>query len=280
MRLLIADGGATKTEWILLENRLVKYRFMTNGFNPNYAPVSAFENVLRSDFPASFPVEVDEIRYYGSGCAAEDNCVLVKTAIQKRFPRADVAITHDLMAAAHATLGRNLGIACILGTGSNSCLYDGNRIIGQGISLGYLVGDEGSGCHIGKEVVRSFFYEMMPEELCRQFDAEYGLDRGSFVNRLYHDAQPSKYLASFSRFAGNHQDHPFIKDLCTRCFNAFIDSFICRYDGYSSLNVSFVGSVAYHFQAILRDALNERGISVGQVLQSPAEGLIRFYTSE
>lgn len=282
MRLII-DAGSTKMEWILLDGNIVKQRFLTEGFNPNYSERQALENIISSVetyHGASLPNnEIQSIYYYGTGCGNEQNCKSVNEVFQNRFPHANIHVTHDLMAACHALLGREEGMACILGTGSNSCVYDGKDIIERAVSLGYLLGDEGSGMHIGKEVARGYFYGFMPEELRERFDSTYRMELTDFIQHVYHEEQPSKYLASFARFAGEHLTCPYVHDLVKDCFNAFVEAFILRFDQSKSLKISFVGSVAYHFRDILRESLDDYGLTLGEVMQTPSEGLIRYYQS-
>ena len=275
MRLII-DAGSTKMEWILLDGNIVKQRFYTEGFNPNY---SEKQCLVETCHGVSLPNGIQSIHYYGTGCGNEQNCQIVKEVFQPYFPNAGIHVTHDLMAACHALLGHEKGIACILGTGSNSCVYDGEIITEKAISLGYMVGDEGSGMHIGREVVRAYFYGFMPEDLRHKFEAEYHLELKDFIQHLYHEAQPSKYLATFAKFAGENHEHPYIKGLLKDCFKDFIEAFILRYEECKSLKISFIGSVAFHFQDILKESLMEYGLTLGEIMQAPAEGLIRYYQS-
>ena len=275
MRLII-DAGSTKMGWIFMEGHEVKAHFVTKGFNPNY---SDRQCLVETCHGASLPNEIQTIYYYGTGCGNEQNCQTIKEVFQSRFPHAEIHVTHDLMAACHAALGHESGIACILGTGSNACLYDGERITERAVSLGYLVGDEGSGKHIGSEVVRAYFYGFMPEDLRRQFDETCHLELRDFIDKVYHQPQPSRYLATFAKFAGEHQSHPFIKELVKGCFKAFIEAFVLRFEGAETMKVSFVGSVAYHFQNLLKESLADYGLAMGEVMPSPAEGLIRYYQS-
>ena len=287
MRLII-DAGSTKTEWIVLDGKTVKTRFTTEGFNPNYSDIQSLERLVETRLIASPDNEIpfsrrdksaslQEIHYYGTGCGSEQNCQLITEVFHNRFPEAEIHVTHDLMAACHAVLGHEKGIACILGTGSNSCLYDGADIIEKAVSLGYMVGDEGSGMHIGREVVQAYFYGFMPEDLRQEFHSTYHLELKDFIQKLYHDEQPSKYLASFAKFAGEYQHEPFIHDLVKGCFKAFIEASILRYKDGKSLKISFIGSVAFHFQDLLKESLMEYGLSLGEIMQTPAEGLIRYY---
>ena len=275
MRLII-DAGSTKMGWILMEGHEVKAHFVTKGFNPNY---SDRQYLVETCHGASLPDEIQSIFYYGTGCGNEQNCQIIKEVFQSRFPHADIHVTHDLMAACHAALGHESGIACILGTGSNSCVYDGNDITERAVSLGYLLGDEGSGKHIGGEVAKAYFYGFMPEDLRQQFDETYHLELRDFIDKVYHQPQPSRYLASFAKFAGEHQSNPFIKELVKGCFKAFIEAFVLRFEGAETMKVSFVGSVAFHFQSLLKESLADYGLAMGEVMSSPAEGLIRYYQS-
>ncbi len=275
--ILIVDSGSTKTEWILVEGNEVKNRFQTNGFNPNYSTIQDLIAIVETRLVPTLQAEPQSIHYYGTGCGSEKNCLMIKEVFQRYYPQAEITVTHDLMAACHALLGHNEGIACILGTGSNSCVFDGENITERAVSLGYLVGDEGSGMHIGREVVKAYFYGFMPEDLRQSFEETYHLELKNFIQHLYHVEQPSKYLASFARFAGKHQDHPYIHALVRDCFDAFAKAFLLRYQSCKSMKISFVGSVAYHFQDILKECLEGYGLTMGLVRQTPAEGLVAYY---
>lgn len=277
MRLII-DAGSTKMGWILIDGLEVKAHFVTKGFNPNYSPMQDLVETCRG---ASLPNgNIHSIYYYGTGCGNEQNCQLINKVFRDRFPKAEIHVTHDMMAACHAVLGHEKGIACILGTGSNSCVYDGENIVEKAVSLGYLVGDEGSGMHIGKTVVKEYFYGFMPEDLRQKFAEIYRLALPDFIQTLYHDAQPSKYLASFAKFAGENQSHPYIRALVKDCFKNFIEAFVCRFADCKTMKVSFVGSIAYYFQDLLYESLADFGLTMGEVMQTPAEGLIRYYQQQ
>ena len=290
MRLII-DAGSTKMEWILMKENVVKSRFMTEGFNPNYSDRQCLENIINlvetrliaspnNDCPVSRgdkSTSLQAMHYYGTGCGNPQNCQMIKEVFQNHFPNAEIHVTHDLMAACHAVLGHEKGIACILGTGSNACVYDGEKLVDKAVSLGYLVGDEGSGMHIGKGVLRAYFYGFMPEDLRRQFEAKYHLELKDFIQHLYHEAQPSKYLASFAEFAGEYKAHPYVQGLVKGCFKAFVEAFILRFDECRSLKVGFVGSVAYYFSDVLEETLADYGLTLDKVLKAPAEGLVLYY---
>lgn len=280
MSLLILDAGSTKTEWVLLHEGTVASHGLARGYNPNYADPSVLKTILKKEMPKDLPT-VDEVYYYGSGCGSESNRELVARMLRTRFKKVKtLSVTHDLMAVCHALLGHEKGIACILGTGANSCVYDGYDVVEQGVSLGYLVGDEGSGCYIGRKLVRAYFYDFMPLELKLSFEMAYHLKINDFIDNVYHQPEASKYLAEFTKFAGEHQAHPFIQQLLRECFCDFIKAFVLRYKDGRKLPVSFVGSVAWVFQDQLREALESEGLTLGPVMQSPMEGLIQFYLND
>lgn len=280
MLILIVDAGSTKTECIVMRDGRVERRFLTRGYNPNYNSPTILGELLYQDIPQAIS-DVDAVYYYGSGCGATQNKELVAQQLRARFPQVQkMMVTHDLMAVCHAVLGHEKGIACILGTGANSCLYNGQEITEQAVSLGYLLGDEGSGCYIGRKLVRAFFYEQMPLELMLSFKQSYNLEIKELIHHVYHEQGASQYLAQFTKFAGEHLDHPFIQHLVKGCFSDFIHAFVLRYKDCRSLPVCFVGSVAYYFQELLQESLEAEGMSLGKVRQTPAEGLIRFYQVE
>lgn len=261
-----------------MNGEMVADRFTLGGYNPNYNDSKVMDDLLYCDLPKNFPV-VDAVYYYGSGCGSEANRDALARQLRERFTEAkEVLVTHDLMAVCHAVLGHEKGIACILGTGANSCLYDGHDIVDQAVSLGYLVGDEGSGCYLGKKVVRAYFYNLMPLELKLLFEQSYHLEIKDFIHHVYHENGASKYLAQYAKFAGENQQHPFIKQLVKEGFKEFLNVFVLRYPDAHSLPISFVGSIAYYFQELLQECLEEEGLTLGKVRQTPAEGLIRFYT--
>ena len=267
MMRLIADAGSTKITWVLQVQGQEKLRCETPRFNPNYPELSVLENMV-SRLP-DIPAGVETVEYYGTGYGAEANRKNIEKVLRHHFPQARIEVDTDIMGAARALFGNQPGIACILGTGANSCLYDGHAIVNQAVSLGYLVGDEGSGCYIGRKLARSYFYGFMPEDLRASFQQEYSLDLPGFINQVYHQPEASKYLAGFTCFAGLHQSHPFIQQLVSTCFDEFVEAFILRYEPCHLLPVGFVGSVAWHFQDLLRNVMEGHSLRLETVLKSP-----------
>ncbi len=276
---LIIDCGSTKADWVILNGEEVVSKFQTEGFNPNYTDKNTISSIiLDNQSYKTYIQEITEIYFYGTGCGNQDNCSLIENVFKSIFLNANIIVTHDLMAACHALFGNKEGIACILGTGSHSCHYDGNGIINKAVSLGYIIGDEGSGNHIGKQLLRDYCYKKMPTDLSEKFENEYDTEIPSIIDNIYHKNQVSKYLASFSRFAYENIEHDYIKNLCSKCFDEFIEYFILRYETSKDLKIGFVGSIAYYFQELLSERLENHKLRLGKVIKSPIEGLIEFHS--
>lgn len=277
MRLII-DCGSTKADWVLLDNSKVLKRFKTEGFNPNYISEDSILNIINNESSYKEHIRsISEIFFYGSGCGNSNNCNKIESILKSIFINAKIYVTHDMMAACHAILGTKKGIACILGTGSNSCYYDGISITEHAVSLGYILGDEGSGSYIGKQILRDYFYNNMPNDLSQRFKEEYNISVTETINNIYHESQVSKYLASFAKFAYLNKEHEYINDLCSRCFDEFIDNFILRYEYAKENEIGFVGSIAYYFQDIIKQRLENKNLKLGKVVKEPIDGLIGFH---
>ena len=191
------------------------------------------------------------------------------------FPKAKANVYPDTLAACHALFGRNAGVACILGTGSNACVYDGEKITQSIVSLGFMLGDEGSGCHIGKRIVHDYFYKIMPDDLHAKFDANYHLDRDTLLKNVYHGEAQSRYLAKFAQFANENIDNQYIKDLVSDCFEEFVN--MGTWHTASVQDFAFVGSVAFTFKDILLQVLDNHHLKCSKILKNPMDGLVEYY---
>ncbi|MBQ4206067.1 MAG: hypothetical protein II662_05365, partial [Bacteroidales bacterium] len=221
---LIIDCGSTKAEWVVLDGENVAKRFITNGFNPNFTENETIKNIIVEAKNVIDNQEVSKIVFYGTGCASEANQNKVAMIFAMTFKINDIEVYPDSLGACHALFGRNAGVACILGTGSNACVYDGEKITESIVSLGFMLGDEGSGCHIGKRLVHDYFYKIMPPDLMAKFDDKYHLDRETLLNNVYHGDAPSRYLAEFARFALENIENQYVKNIVTECFESFVQS--------------------------------------------------------
>lgn len=273
---VIAESGATKTDWVILDADKIISRHHSSGFNPFLESRERLDAILFDELTASVD-EVDEVFYYGAGCSTEDNKTMVAEALSRRFNVAHVEVNTDIMAAARAVAGNDKSIVGILGTGANACLYDGNTIIAKAPSLGYILGDEGSGSYIGKMLLHSYFYNKMPKDLRDSFRETYPIQLHEVLNNIYGKERPSKYLGEFAMFAAAHQSHPFIAALCEKAFEQYIELFIEPLMTNASLTINMVGSVSFYFQELLRHSFNERHISVGTIVKDPSQGLIDYH---
>jgi glucosamine kinase len=276
---LIADSGSTKTTWALVEKGILKKTINTPGLNPYFHTSESVEAILLADLvPGVVPDDIHEIWFYGAGCSTENKNKILKDALSIWFRKSRIHIFHDILGAARALFGNEKGIACILGTGCNSCYYDGADIHSKVPSLGYIFGDEGAGSNIGKALMEAYLKNRLPDDLRDEFKKTYKLSLEDILNALYNQPFPNRFLASFSAFISPRQNHPFLRVLVKRSFQAFFDEQVRQYEDHTCATVSFVGSIAYHYRDILMETAFENGIKVGVILKSPLEGLIRYHT--
>jgi N-acetylglucosamine kinase-like BadF-type ATPase len=279
--LLIADSGSTKTTWTLMENRRMVSSIQTAGMNPYFIASETVEAILKADLVPHVPADfVKEIHFYGAGCSTENNNNMLRDAMKLFFRKASVSVYHDILGAARSLLGKQKGIACILGTGCNACYYDGEEVLSLVPSLGYLFGDEGAGSNLGKTLMENYLKNKLPAEIKAEFEQLYNLSLEDILNALYNRPFPNRFLASFSEFIAPRQNHPFFHNLVKRSFQSFIDEQIRKYPDHENLTVSFVGSIAWHYRDILLETAEENKLHVGTLLKSPMEGLIRFHRNE
>ncbi len=278
--LLIADGGSTKCSWCLLDDAHSPTVFRTEGYNPYFWDTPAIAaSLARGVPPAVRAAPITAIHYYGSGVLSAAKAEVVAGALRQVFPQAgQVHVAEDLLAAARALLGPTPGFAAILGTGTNSCLYDGQRITQVVESLGYSLGDEGSGTAIGRVVLRDYLRGRLPAALAAQLRATYQLGEVSEVlDRLYIQPLPNRFLASFAAFAGQHYHAPYCQAVVAQAFEAFFAQIVTQYPGYQQRTFNCVGSVGYHFRAALAAAATRHGMAVGQILETPVAALVRYH---
>lgn len=275
--ILIADSGATKAEWCLLRNGRKK-TFFTQGISPYFLNTEQIRDLLGKELrPQMKNVEIDNLFYYGTGCANPANARSVKKALGLVFPEAAVDVHHDLMAAARALCGRKKGIACILGTGSNSCYYNGKKIVKNSPGLGFILGDEGSGAYLGKKVIQYYLYGTFDEELRGRFDATYTTTTAEILESVYKKPLPNRYLAGFTRFLADNRGHYMIENIIEDGLNDFFFNHLCKYRETWSLPVHFAGSVAFGFQDVLQQLCSSYEFEMGNVMKNPMEGLVDYH---
>lgn len=282
--MLIADSGSTKTAWRYISPDRQIHQHFTQGFNPYFQTkdqISAeIKNVLLPELIVKNGEQPEKVFFYGAGCSSEDKCRIVKEAIGENFPGSEIEVHHDLLGAARATCGRNEGIVAILGTGSNSCLYDGDEIVDNVPSLGFILGDEGSGAHLGKALVRAWVYRELPKELNKRFEERFKTTKDEILESVYKKPLPNRYLASFSKFVFQNSTEPFIAAMVARCFEEFFDRHIVKYSGYDVLPMNVVGSVGFYYSNILRAVATEKGVFIDKILEAPIAGLSLYHLNE
>ena len=275
---LIADSGATKAEWCLLKDGKIKTIF-TQGISPYFLNTEQIRDLLLKELkPNLARVTPAEIFYYGTGCANPQNAKSVKKAIQQVFATADVEVNHDLMAAARALCGRKKGVACILGTGSNSGYYDGKKIVKNSPGLGYVLGDEGSGACLGKKVIQYYLYKTFDDELRGRFDLTYTTNAAEILENVYKKPLPNRYLAGFTQFLVDNRGHYMIENIIEDGLNDFFFTHLCKYRETWTMPVSFAGSVAFGFKDVLQHLCSSYEFELGVVMKNPMAGLVEYHS--
>ena len=278
---LIADSGSTKTTWCVADKGSAVAQRLTGGMNPFFQSEEEMRRLLVEELlPGLKGFAITQIFFYGAGCAFPEQTEAVRRAVLSLWNGADVRVESDLVGAAHSLCGDEAGIACILGTGSNSCLYDGRSIRQQVSPLGFILGDEGSGAVLGKLLVGDCLKGQLPPEISRRFLEEYRLTPQIILDRVYRQPFPNRFLASLSPFLARHLDVPEVRRIVFGSFQSFFRRNVMAYEGYDRLPVHFTGSVAYYYRPVLAEAAASVGIRLGNVVRDPMDGLIRFHAPE
>ena len=279
--ILIADSGGSKTDWRLIKKDGSIAQANAPGFNPYYQPIDDLKkNVKEILLPQINDHRVNKIFFYGAGVSSVKNQLTIKSAFLEFFPEAHIEIGWDLLAAARALCGHEPGIACIMGTGSNSCLYDGEKITDNVANLGWILADEGSGANIGRKFLVDYLRNKLPEKLAAQFHQRFPLSREEFLEKVYQQEKPSAFLASFAKFIFQHLKEPYCYKLIYDSFAEFYENNVMKYENYQNLKVHFTGSIAFYFSNVLRQVANDKGITVKNILEGPIAGLTLYHQGE
>lgn len=274
--ILIADSGSTKTDWCMAEGGKPLKQLTTKGINPYFQTEDEIaEDITHNLLPQLGTFHPDAVHFYGAGCTA-DKAVVVRRALTRCLTNGTVEVCTDMLAAARALCGHRSGIACIMGTGSNSCYYDGEKIVQNVSPLGFILGDEGSGAYLGKLLVGDILKNQMTPELKEKFLSQFNLTPADIIDRVYRKPFPNRFLASLSPFLAQNLNEPCIHSLVLNSFKSFLKRNVMQYD-YQNHEVHFIGSVAYYYKDVLAQATDEMGIRLGTILESPMEGLIAYH---
>ena len=275
---LIADSGSTKTAWCLSYSSQIVKRFETVGINPFFQTEDDITIQLRETLlPQIVGNDVENVYFYGAGCADPVKNKVFEGLLKLVVGAKEAFVASDMLGAARGLLGRESGIACILGTGANSGVYDGEKLVKGVYAGGYILGDEGSGGVLGKLLISDWVKKQMPQDVYDALTEEYGLTYLGVVDMVYKQPFPNRWLAQFTKFMSAHREHPYIHILLVEAFKAFFERNIKQYDEWKTLEVGFVGSIAFYFNAELREAAAMCGVKLGKVMQNPIEGLVKYH---
>lgn len=275
--LLIIESGSTKSDWVLLNNDQRTY-FSTIGLNPYFHDEDAVESAINANLElADLGDKINAVYFYGAGCSADHLNAIIKRGIQRVFKHAKIVIDHDLTACAYATYTGEPAISCIIGTGSNSCFFDGKAISEKVPALGYILGDEGSGTYMGKRLLADYLYNRLPESLYAALRNEAGLTKDEIVDHVYKQPNANVYLASFVPIIYKFKEEVYVRRLVVEGFKQFLSVHVCSFDNYKEVPVHFVGSISRLFQQELEEACAYYEVRLGNVVQKPVDGLVNYH---
>ena len=273
---LLADSGSTKTTWCMIDHDKNVKTCTTGGINPFQLGRDEILHLLETEFTLP-PASYSKIWFYGAGCAYTDSNQIVYDALSRYFDTSEIEINSDLLAAARSLCGKYPGIACILGTGSNSCYYDGKEIVQNILSLGYVLGDEGSGNHLGRKLLSEILGKRLSPAISDIFFNTYPVTINEILDSVYRKPFPNRYLAQYARFVYDKMDYPEILSLASDCFRDFFGRKVMQYEAAKKYPVNCTGSIAYHFSEIIKKIAGEFGLTIGNISQEPMEGLIKYH---
>ncbi len=274
--IILAESGSTKTEWCLVDRQGIAEHFLSDGINPFFQTRKEISRLIRLQLPQTFfKTKVSAIYFYGAGCSSIEKKSVVKASLEAQFKTPSV-IESDLLGSARALFQDEAGIACILGTGSNSCFYDGTNIAKNVKSLGYILGDEGSGASLGKAFLSDCLKGLAPKDLIDPFYKKYKIDPDEIMDYVYSKPFPNRLLSVLSFFLYEHLEHPYVNNLVRRNLRSFFERNILQYE-YTEYPIRFVGSVAKMYSFILREIAQELGIYIDAIIENPIKGLIEYH---
>lgn len=278
--ILLADSGSTKTDWCLVDGHDVVARVKTRGTNPFFQTADEIAGEIGSALVPQLPTtHVDDVFFYGAGCTAEKQPVVAAALSRHLTVARHLEVATDMLAAARSLCGHEPGIACILGTGSNSCAYDGEKIVSNVSPLGFILGDEGSGAVLGKTLVGDVLKRQLPAHIIERFNERFHLTAADIIERVYRQKMPNRFLASLVPFLGENIADESIDHLVTDGFRRFLVRNVRLYDGWDRLPIGFNGSIAYYYRDQLVKALKAEGMTLGRIVQAPMDGLIDYHTA-
>src|SRR5690554_1672588 len=277
--ILIADSGSTKTDWRLIADDGEVFTFKSEGINPYFHTSATIAETLRGFSIHPFHKDsIKEVYFYGAGSSSDQNRKIMELGFRPIFPNAQINILHDLLGAARALFPSGSGIVAILGTGSNTCLFVDDEIKLSLGGQGYILGDEGSGMHIGRKVVRDFMNNLMPPDVLTLFNETFKLKKDEISYTVYKREFPNRFLASFSTFVNDHIELPYMQDIVHDAFWKFFDRYVSRYPDYKKYPLRIVGSVGFYFREQIQKQADDFGIELDKIIRAPIDGLLDYHT--
>jgi len=276
--ILVADSGSSKTDWLLENPDGEPEEFKTDGLNPYFLTEKEIAKTIQTQGAELIKrnFKISEIFFFGAGCSNPDRREMISNALSQVFPKTFISVDSDLLGSAYATCGKEKGLCCVLGTGSNISFFDGEDIFEGKQGLGFVLGDEGSGSWFGKALVRDFLYGNMPPDIAKAFNERFHLDKETIIKNVYQRPKANSYLATFARFLNEVRTSGYAQDMLKRGFSEFIETNIKTYPEYHSYKCHFVGSIAYQFTDELKALCKEQGIHVGKIIKKPIYELLDF----
>jgi glucosamine kinase len=278
---LIADSGSSKTDWRKLNDDNSIEQLKTSGINPYLTSKKELLECLKEDFRDKSFQPIKEIHFYGAGCGNTKNREKIKSVFSEFFNCHSVFVEDDMLAAARASCGSKAGISCILGTGANACLFDGNEIKDRMISFGYALGDEGSGNYIGKLTLKAYLEDEMPQALAEKFKIVYpDVNLESTLEHIYQKPYPNKFFAQFFQFALTHQKEQFFFEMISNAFQLFLEKSVLKFKDHQELPIHFVGGVGFNANSIMRMVLTKNNLRAGNFMENPIAGLTLYHKNQ
>jgi len=276
--ILIAESGSTKTDWVLVNDSKEITMFKTMGFNPFFHSSEFIaEEILNNKEFYEASKNVDKLYFYGAGCSSDEMNNIVKLGLNKIYPNSAVIVDHDLLACALSTYQGEPSISCILGTGSNSCYFDGKVLREEVPAIAYVLGDEGSGSFYGKKLLRDYLYNQLPESISKDFESQFGNAKADIFENVYMKPHANVYLASFMKFINRHYHHEYVVNMIQHGMNEFMKIHVCCYPEHKSVKTHFIGSISKIFERELIQAAKNNGVILGEIIQKPVDNLVNYH---
>lgn len=276
--ILVADSGSTKTDWRLINDKTEVLACSTMGFNPYFVDSAVVLKELSASILSAKKEEVEQVFFYGAGCSSAEKQEFLVAIFAQFFTNANITVAHDLLAAARAACKKESGLVAILGTGANTCLYNGTDITHNIPALGYILGDEGGGVHLGKLFIKKLLHGQLPDKVSTDFKYTFPeLNLNTILDKVYKQALPNRFLASFAQFILKHENETEINAIIHQSFHEFFKQYIVLYPNYQQYPLHIVGSIGFYFQQYIALIAKDYGVIIGKIIQQPISELVDFH---